>query len=302
MGDVRLARARHLGRDLVVAFLSSGQPVWGMDATTREQWWYAPEHAIDDVRDAIAAGLSGLGTGVDLTSHAPGHLVLAEIARRHAQAAPTEDGMPGALSDDIVPWCLGFVGEEHVGALLAALGPDWRVLHAVPVATAGVTRPPVIGPGGVYTHATRPHASQHVEVEGDGTFVAGRFVDHVADARTDAAHADAALAAVGGSLRVRPVVVTVGARLRVAQPQATWWCSTRAGSRAGLVAAGRAGPGQVQVLRRCDGPRSDDDHAPGAPEPWVAPLPVHGRRGRWRAAAVRLEAPDRGAPPVWLRR
>lgn len=80
-----------------MAFPSSGQAVWVMDAVTGEQWWSAPHHAVDDVCDAIAAALEGLGSGMDLATHAPGHAVLASIARPHTKASPTAAHPAGLL-------------------------------------------------------------------------------------------------------------------------------------------------------------------------------------------------------------
>lgn len=43
------------------------------------------------------------------------------------------------LSSDNYPWYKGALGEIAVGRVLDRLGPEWKVLHAVPVAPAHPT-------------------------------------------------------------------------------------------------------------------------------------------------------------------
>lgn len=225
MGDLRLAYEERDGRSLVFALLPTGQAVWGMDATTRQEWWYAPELAdqvLPDLRAALAVpqpvpAPAPTGPGVDLAMHRPGHAVLAAIEEQHRRATSSViDGMPGTLDDGIVSWCVGYVGETQVGAELARLGPQWRTLHGVPVGTAGSDIDHVvIGPAGVFTINTKHHAGVNVDVKGDSVFVGRDYQHYVRNARKEAVRAQAAIG--DAAVPVQAVIATVGARLRVKQ-------------------------------------------------------------------------------------
>jgi hypothetical protein len=226
MGDLRLAYEQRDGRNLVFALLPSGQAVWGMDAATRQEWWYAPELAdrvLPDLRAALAvprqapSGAPASGPGADLALHRPGHAVLAAIEDQHRSATNSViDGMPGTLDDGIVSWCVGYVGETQVGTELARLGPAWRTLHGVPVGTAGSDIDHVvIGPPGVFTINTKHHAGVNVDVKGDSIFVGRDYQHYVRNARKEAVRAQAAVS--DSTVPVRAVITTVGARLRVKQ-------------------------------------------------------------------------------------
>lgn len=226
MGDLRLSYEDRDGRSLVFAQLPSGQTVWGMDASTREEWWYAPELAHDvlpELRAALAVPQQtappppATGPGVDLALHRPGHAVLAAIETQHRSATSAViDGMPGTLDEGIVSWCVGYVGESQVGAELERLGPAWRTLHGVPVGIAGSDIDHVvIGPAGVFTVNTKHHPGASVDVKGDGIFVGRDFQPYVRNARTEAGRARTAATGVAARPRIHPLVVMVGARLRV---------------------------------------------------------------------------------------
>lgn len=227
MGDLKLSYEDRDGRSLVFAQLPSGQTVWGMDATTREEWWYAPELApqvLPDLRAALAVPQQtapqppATGPGADLALHRPGHAVLAAIEAQHRSATSAViDGMPGTLDEGIVSWCVGYVGESQVGAELERLGPAWRTLHGVPVGTAGSDIDHVvIGPAGVFTINTKHHAGVNVDVKGDSVFVGRDYQHYVRNSRKEAIRAQAAVA--DATVPVQALIVTVGARLRVKQP------------------------------------------------------------------------------------
>jgi hypothetical protein len=230
MGDVQLRRECRDGRDLVYAFLPSGEPVWVMDVAAGHEWWYRSDHATR-VESSIRAQLSTLlagepsprpvsqGPGVDLEMHAPGHAVLAQIADLHAAASSqTVHGLPGTLSEEIVGWCVGYVGEERVAAILATLGPEWKVLHSVPVGERGSDVDHVlIGPPGVFTVNTKHHPGGRVDVKGDAVFIGGRFVRYVDNAKLEAERATAVARPVAADLTAVPVIAIVGARVTVKQ-------------------------------------------------------------------------------------
>ncbi|HEY7859508.1 MAG TPA: nuclease-related domain-containing protein, partial [Candidatus Nanopelagicales bacterium] len=246
MGDIQLVRELRDRRELVFAYLTDGTLVWGLDRASGNQWWYASEHAADvrpqlesalarldalplhdsqllradatPTSDCPAVRLSPARRG-DLAQHEPGHAVLAEIERKHAKAtASTVAGMPGVLDEDIVQWCVGYVGEATVGSDLARLGPGWLLLHGVPVGDRGSDIDHVvIGPPGVFTINTKRHPGGNVDVKGTAVFVGGSYQHYIRNAGLDAKRAEAAVSQAGITARVRPIVCVVGARLRIKQ-------------------------------------------------------------------------------------
>ncbi|MFJ4210747.1 nuclease-related domain-containing protein [Paenarthrobacter sp. NPDC089675] len=87
-------------------------------------------------------------------------------------------------------WYKGALGEIAIGYLLTALGPDWTVLHAVPVGAETTDIDHVlIGPSGVFTINTKNHSGQSVWVAGHVMMVAGRKQRHLHNARYEATRA-----------------------------------------------------------------------------------------------------------------
>ena len=70
------------------------------------------------------------------------------------------------ISDDARSWYLGALGERRVGKLLEQLGPEWTVLHSVPVgsSTSDIDHI-VIGPGGVFTINAKNHSGATVSAD-----------------------------------------------------------------------------------------------------------------------------------------
>lgn len=115
------------------------------------------------------------------------------------------------LSEATWPWYRGALGEIAVGRILAALGPEWLVLHAVPVGTGSTDIDHVlVGPAGVFTINTKNHSGQSVWVAGRTLMVAGKRTRHLYNAAHEASRASKLLsAAVGGPVDVTAVVVIV---------------------------------------------------------------------------------------------
>lgn len=99
-------------------------------------------------------------------------------------------------------WYKGALGEIAIGHVLTALGPDWTVLHAVPVGakTADIDHV-LIGPSGVFTINTKNHGGQSVWVAGHVMMVAGRKQRHLQNARYEATRTASLL-----GRQVRPTV------------------------------------------------------------------------------------------------
>ncbi|WP_284752643.1 nuclease-related domain-containing protein [Arthrobacter sp. efr-133-R2A-120] len=94
------------------------------------------------------------------------------------------------LTPDNHPWYKGALGEIAVGRILERLGPEWTVLHAVPVGagTSDIDHV-LIGPSGVFTLNTKNHTGQSVWVAGRTLMVAGKKQRHLHNAGYEAARA-----------------------------------------------------------------------------------------------------------------
>ncbi|MGN0062808.1 MAG: nuclease-related domain-containing protein [Nocardioides sp.] len=87
-------------------------------------------------------------------------------------------------------WRIGADGEEAVAAQLARLGPQWRVVHAVPVGERGSDIDHVvIGPAGVFTVNAKHHPRASVWVGGDTFMVNGQRVPYIRNSRHEARRA-----------------------------------------------------------------------------------------------------------------
>ncbi|MGO4435097.1 nuclease-related domain-containing protein [Paenarthrobacter sp. RAF9] len=115
------------------------------------------------------------------------------------------------LTPDKYPWYKGALGEIAVGQILERLGPEWTVLHAVPVgAGASDIDHVLIGPGGVFTLNTKNHTGQSVWVAGRTLMVSGKKQRHLYNASHEAARAAKLLTrGVNATVAVTGVVVVV---------------------------------------------------------------------------------------------
>lgn len=87
-------------------------------------------------------------------------------------------------------WRIGADGEQAVAAQLSALGPAWRVLHAVRVGDRGSDIDHVaIGPAGVFTINAKHHPHTSIWVGGDTFMVNGQRVPYVRNSRHEARRA-----------------------------------------------------------------------------------------------------------------
>ncbi|MGQ1838268.1 nuclease-related domain-containing protein [Kocuria turfanensis] len=116
------------------------------------------------------------------------------------------------LSDRSRSWFRGAEGEIAVGQILRRLGPEWTVLHAVPVgAGASDIDHVVIGPAGVFTLNTKNHAGKAVWLAERAIRIDGHKQHYLPHSRHEAARAAKRLSAVVGELvPVTPVLVLIG--------------------------------------------------------------------------------------------
>jgi hypothetical protein len=112
-------------------------------------------------------------------------------------------------------------GDVAVADALGQLGPDWLVLHAVPVGRDGADVDHIaIGPAGVHTIAVRYHAGEAIWIGGGVILVDGERMPHIRDAEFEAVRATQLLSdAVGTRVEAVPCLVIVEPRsLTVAKP------------------------------------------------------------------------------------
>lgn len=117
------------------------------------------------------------------------------------------------LSDDSRPWYLGALGELDVGERLRTLGPEWTVLHSVPVGTRGSDIDHlIVGPAGVFTINTKFHEGARVWIGSRRLLVNGQRTEHLRNARHEATRLERMLAgAIGSPVPVSALIVLVKA-------------------------------------------------------------------------------------------
>lgn len=160
----------------------------------------------------------GPGPAGDLGGRTPGQSVITELLCKQSQLPPRGflARMFGIspLTGDTSPWFKGALGEIAVARLLAKLGPDFLVLHAIPVGVGSSDIDHlVICPAGVFTLNTKNHSGQKVWVAGGTVTVNGTKYPHIRNAVFEAKRASGILSrAVGNPVAVTGLVVVVNPR------------------------------------------------------------------------------------------
>ena len=150
-----------------------------------------------------------------LNGRVPGQAVIGELMAVRQRDLPRSalGRVFGAdpLSADSRPWYKGALGEIAVGRILARLGAEWTVLHAVPAGSGTSDIDHVlIGPAGVFTLNTKNHAGHSVWVAGRSFLVSGKKQRHIPNAVHEAARAARLLtSAAGEAVDVTGVLVVV---------------------------------------------------------------------------------------------
>jgi hypothetical protein len=151
-----------------------------------------------------------------LRSRGPAHAVSRSCLDVQASARPR--GILARLvgADPLRPEAVGSyrraLAELRVAHLLATLGPDYRVLHAVPDGEQHIDHL-LIGPPGVFAITTMSHTGQRLHARGSTLLVDGQRAATLTAAEREARAATRSLTrATGSPVAVTPVVVVVGAR------------------------------------------------------------------------------------------
>lgn len=170
---------------------------------------------------APTTGMSVTGT-VPLTLRArkPGYAVMQKCLEIQKDAGPQTPWQRFWGGDPLVPearsWFKGAQGERQVARQLDDLGPDYTVLHAVPIgAGEGDIDHVVVGPTGVFSINTKNHAGQMVWVGGRTLMVNGFKSDHLWKSIREGERATSLLSeAAGGPILVQPLLVVESATLK----------------------------------------------------------------------------------------
>lgn len=147
----------------------------------------------------------GRGTAIyDLRSRLPAQSLMERTLELHPQSFYAPSG-------DALPWYTGALGEIAVAGILGWLGPEWTVLHSVPVGRdESDIDHVVIGPAGVFTINTKSHVGKDVWIGGYGLLVSGQKTHYITNAIHEGARAEKLLTAVCGlTVPVTPVLVLI---------------------------------------------------------------------------------------------
>ncbi|MEA3550569.1 nuclease-related domain-containing protein [Pseudarthrobacter sp. C1] len=202
------------------------------------------------------------------------------------------------LGPESLPWYKGALGEITVGRTLEGLGPEWLVLHAIPVGKGSSDIDHLlVGPAGVFTVNTKNHSGQSVWVAGRTLMVAGRKTRHLYNAAYEAARASKLLsAAVGTAVDVTGMVVVVDPKsltiksqpdqvVVVGEGQLLGWLGRRGGSWVRQKLPGSPKPPcwhRHGTGRRSEGATQRRSNRVSTPSVcWWSRHDGGGQRGRW---------------------
>jgi hypothetical protein len=117
----------------------------------------------------------------DLAQRAPGHSLIEKLLDEWNQGRIHFGDQPDTvvIDEDARGWYWGVLGEQRVAATLSTLGPEWTVLHSVPVGAGNTDIDHIaIGPSGVFTLNTKYSPGSTVWTAGRGLMVNGESRPH----------------------------------------------------------------------------------------------------------------------------
>jgi Nuclease-related domain len=163
----------------------------------------------------------------------PGESIMSEIVTLE-RSRPRQSGLAklfgvNPIAQDHRALYSSALGELLVGDALDNIGPEWDVLHVVPVDDQSPQIDHlVIGPPGVFTMWTKNFPGQEIVVDGESMLVGGHPIADIADARRQASSAAALLSAATGTgseveieVEVEAVIVVVNPKRLVIRNQPT---------------------------------------------------------------------------------
>ncbi|QQD77259.1 NERD domain-containing protein [Curtobacterium sp. YC1] len=155
-----------------------------------------------------------------LRARKPGYAVMQQCLAIQAEGPPRTARQRfwghNPLRPEARSWFTGAIGERQVATQLEQLGPDFTVLHAVPIGT-GTTDIDhvVVGPTGVFSINTKNHSGHAVWAGGRTLMVNGQRTPHLHRALTEGQRATSLLSAAAGvPILVQPILVVAAAELR----------------------------------------------------------------------------------------
>ncbi|MFC4244059.1 nuclease-related domain-containing protein [Gryllotalpicola reticulitermitis] len=118
------------------------------------------------------------------------------------------------LNGESRKWYAGAVTELRIAGELAKLGPEWVVLHSVPVGERGeIVEHLAIGPAGVFAVGLMHEQGSAVSVQGEQLLVNGAARPHLAVSRDAATEAAVRLTRASGvNVPVRGLLVAIAPR------------------------------------------------------------------------------------------
>lgn len=151
----------------------------------------------------------------DLRERPAAYEVIRECLARQSQLPPRSALAKlfgfSPIRDDDAGWYTGALGEQAVARQLARLGPEWTVLHAIPVGAGDSDIDHLlIGPPGVFSLNTKRHKGKKIWIADHRILVAGQKVDHLRNTRFEASRASKLLSrALGHTVQVTGALVFV---------------------------------------------------------------------------------------------
>ncbi|HBS73440.1 MAG: hypothetical protein CMF56_02185 [Leifsonia sp.] len=111
----------------------------------------------------------------DLRERVPGHSLMDELLRQWDRGTiRVDEGGTVVIDDEARGWFDGVTGERRVAEILATLGPEWTVLHSVPVGSRGTDIDHIaISTAGVFAINTKYSPGRKVWAAGRGLHVDG---------------------------------------------------------------------------------------------------------------------------------
>jgi hypothetical protein len=129
------------------------------------------------------------------------------------------------ISGDIVSWWRGVRGELEMARELGALGPDWMVLHSVPVGDRGSDIDHiVVGPAGVFPINSKRIGGREVRVSGDTFRIDGRRQNYLRNSQREGERVEKILRAAHIKAPIIPLIAVSGTKsVRVSEPTWNGW-------------------------------------------------------------------------------